>query len=171
VISESRISHNSSKGQGGGLHCEGSSPILTSCLVFRNTSAAGGALSCENDCRLELIQSTLYGNSSSNGGAIQCRSQSSLSIERSIISFTAGDQAATCDTTSSVIAGCSDVYGNAGGDWVGCLAGQDKGNLSADPQFCDPDRNDFRISEDSPCAADNNPTCGSIGFSPAGCDP
>ena len=65
------------------------------------------------------------------------------------------------------------MYGNADGDWVGCIAGQDtmNGNLWADPLFCEPDSGDYRIEEDSPCAPPNN-SCGVlIGAEPAGCSP
>lgn len=56
---------------------------------------------------------------------------------------------------------CSDVHGNAGGDFAGQLSdptGQD-GNLSADPFFCTADFNGalpFAISSTSPCAPANN---------------
>lgn len=65
---------------------------------------------------------------------------------------------------------CTDVYGNAGGDWVGCLAGQDSvnGNFHADPLFCgaDGDDNRFTLGGASPCA---NDTCGLIGAEDIGC--
>jgi len=49
---------------------------------------------------------------------------------------------------------CCDIYGNAGGDWVGCIAGQlgVNGNICEDPLFCDSQNLDFTLYADSPCA-------------------
>ena len=62
---------------------------------------------------------------------------------------------------------CSDVFGNAGGDWVGCIAGQElqPGNFAADPLWCDPLQNDFHVRSDSPCLPENRGEdgCGAIG--------
>jgi hypothetical protein len=65
------------------------------------------------------------------------------------------------------------VYGNAGGDWVGCIADQYgvNGNFSADPLFCDPTHDDFTLAATSPCAPENSPgECGLIGAWPVGCE-
>ena len=66
---------------------------------------------------------------------------------------------------------CCDVYGNAGGDWVGCIASQSGigGNISLDPLFCDAANGDYGLEGDSPCAPDYNPNCGLIGAWPTGC--
>lgn len=42
-------------------------------------------------------------------------------------------------------------------------------NLSADPLFCDANREDFALSIDSPCAPQNNSLCGQIGSRPVAC--
>ena len=44
-----------------------------------------------------------------------------------------------------------------------------RGNISADPLFCAPGEDDFRLQEGSPCAPDYNPDCGLIGAWPVGC--
>lgn len=66
---------------------------------------------------------------------------------------------------------CCDIFGNAGGDWTGCIADQYgmSGNICEDPLFCDPAIDDFNLSCESPCAAENNPECGQIGAWPVGC--
>ena len=66
---------------------------------------------------------------------------------------------------------CCDIYGNAGGDWVGAIAEQlgINGNICLDPLFCDPTALDLTLHADSPCAAENNPECGLIGAWPEGC--
>jgi len=68
---------------------------------------------------------------------------------------------------------CSDIHGNAGGDWVGCIAAQAgmNGNFSADPELCDPEGGDFGLLETSPCAPENSPSgCGLIGACGVGCE-
>jgi hypothetical protein len=80
----------------------------------------------------------------------------------------------TCIGGHSTFLTCCDVYGNAGGDWVGCLAGQsgNYGNLSADPLFCDATNNNFGLGANSPCAPDQSPAqCGLIGARPVVCGP
>lgn len=67
---------------------------------------------------------------------------------------------------------CTDIYGNAGGDWVspiGDLLGQD-GNICEDPLFCDPEGGVFTLAEGSPCLPEFNPDCGLIGAHGLGCN-
>ncbi len=63
------------------------------------------------------------------------------------------------------------MHGNAGGDWVGCLAGQlgQDGNIDADPLFCDRGSRDFTLDGASPCAPGNAGACLQIGAWPVGC--
>ncbi|MCK4680426.1 T9SS type A sorting domain-containing protein, partial [bacterium] len=76
----------------------------------------------------------------------------SFSAIQSIIAFGAPGEAVAGVAVSPEFH-CSDVYGNQGGDWVGCIAGQDgvDGNRSNDPLFCNPAGCDYTIAEDSPC--------------------
>lgn len=66
---------------------------------------------------------------------------------------------------------CTDIYGNALGDWVGLIAGQAglNGNLGVDPCFCDPATDDFTLDAASPCAPEHSGGCGLIGAHPVGC--
>jgi hypothetical protein len=75
------------------------------------------------------------------------------------------------DAGSSPTLICCDLYGNEGGNWIGCIADQYgvNGNMSEDPLFCDPDNEDFTLREDSPCAPANSGGCGLIGAVPVGC--
>jgi hypothetical protein len=62
--------------------------------------------------------------------------------------------------------GCTDIFGNEGGDWVGMIAGQEGtlGNISADPAFCDTSFLGVTVESCSPCL---------VGYHPDGydCDP
>jgi hypothetical protein len=72
---------------------------------------------------------------------------------------------------AGAIVSCNDVWG-PGQSWANACAGQAgmNGNFSADPRFCDPAAEDYRLSADSPCAPENAPPgCGLIGALPVGC--
>jgi predicted outer membrane repeat protein len=118
---------------------------------------------------------TFSGNSAGDGGGgIWCEYESWPRLQNTIIAFSTQGEAVYCDETSSPALTCCDIFGNASGDWVGCIAGQYgmNGNFSADPLFCgemnypgDP----YRLDIASPCAVRNS-ACGElIGARPAGC--
>jgi hypothetical protein len=83
-----------------------------------------------------------------------------LSVSNSIIAFSEGGQPVSCEDTAIMEFLCCDVYGNAAGNWVGCLTGLDAedGNLEADPLFCGLEFSDpqlfgdrFTLAPKSPC--------------------
>jgi hypothetical protein len=119
-----------------------------------------------------LTGCTFAGNVS---GGLVCDYSSSLSLENTIVSFSSGAVAILCLGGSDVTLTCCNIYGNVGGDWVGCIEDQYgiNGNISEDPLFCDPDLGDFTIRGDSPCAPFSPPNeeCGLIGAWPVGCEP
>ncbi len=67
---------------------------------------------------------------------------------------------------------CSDIFGNAGGDWTGSIASQlgQNGNISEDPLFCGAFPGDYRLSASSPCAAANDSCAVTMGSEAVGCD-
>lgn len=85
----------------------------------------------------------------------------------------ADNDGAALDLTvdASVSLGCTDIFGNLGGDWTGAIADQihQNNNASIDPLFCDPATEDYHLSSDSACAADRGLTCGQIGALGTGC--
>jgi predicted outer membrane repeat protein len=67
---------------------------------------------------------------------------------------------------------CTDIYGNDGGDWTGCLSDELglRGNISEDPLFCGEESGDLTLDDMSPCAPAGSPTgCDLIGAHPVGC--
>jgi FlgD Ig-like domain len=68
---------------------------------------------------------------------------------------------------------CCDIYGNAGGDWVGVIAEQYgiDGNISLDPLFCGLTGQDLHLQDTSPCSPYSPPNseCALIGALPVGC--
>jgi hypothetical protein len=161
---------------GGAAWCEESSPTFTECTFLRNGidwEGSGGAIWCTNSSPA-LFNCSFYDNQGYYGSVIECRDGSAPTLDNSIVAFnlsTDEDPAVVCDGTSSVQVACCDVFGNNGGDYVGCLQGLLglNGNISQDPLFCDPIEGDLRLRDDSPCAEENNPQCGQIGAWPAGC--
>jgi hypothetical protein len=101
--------------------------------------------------------------------------QGNLVFENTIIAWNHAATTIRCDNTSAVTLTCSDIYGNAGGDWVGSIAsqlGQD-GNICLDPQFCSDSPSedlDWSIHSESPCAPAQS-GCGLIGAEDVGCGP
>jgi hypothetical protein len=141
-------SANLGSAYGGGIFCNASSPILTNCTFAGNAAAV-------------------------DGGGIHLY-QSSPTLDRTIVAFSTSGSSIYCyDGGSTPTLTCCDVYGNAGGDWVGCIAGQSgtDGNISLDPRFCDAANGDFRLENNSPCApfSPPNPQCDLIGAWPVGC--
>lgn len=96
----------------------------------------------------------------------------SLAIASSIFAFREdGVVLQRGGSSSPVSIACCDVFGNAGGDWVGDLApfGGINGNLAADPLFCDWLAGDLTLFDTSPCLPANN-ACGVlIGAEGQGC--
>jgi predicted outer membrane repeat protein len=140
---------NSSLGTGGAITLLGMSPLIDHCTFAGNAAGSGGTIECD--------PVGYFG--------------ADPDIRHSIIAFSNGGPAVSCGTDCDPTLTCSDVYGNAGGDWVGCVAGQagQNGNLSADPLFCDPMNYDYALRSDSPCRPENNPACGLVGAWPVGC--
>ena len=117
-----------------------------------------------------LVQCTFYGNSAPLGGNIAANC-GDATLDACIVAASASGVAVYLAPSSNVILTCTDIWGNAGGDWVGAIADQQgqAGNFSLDPQFCDPAGGDFRLHAESPCAPENSPDCGQIGAFGVGC--
>jgi hypothetical protein len=81
--------------------------------------------------------------------------------------------AVACGDSAHPTFECCDIYGNSGGEWVGCIADQYglNGNISEDPLFCGPSTGDFTVAENSPCIPANNGCGVLIGALGAGCSP
>jgi hypothetical protein len=166
---------NTSSSRGGGMFLSNSDPIITGTLFSGNKADEDGGGLAGLGSAPTIRSTTFHGNSGFLGGGIFVGSgdgPSAAVIERSIIAFGTLGEAVFCDAGSSADLSCSDVFGNAGGDWVGCLEtqlGQD-GNFALDPLFCDAAGGNFRIVMNSPCAPANSPPgCNLIGAFPAGC--
>lgn len=92
-------------------------------------------------------------------------------IGNTIVAFSSSGEAIS--GSSGIRLSCCDLFGNAGGDWVGTIEDQygTNGNISKDPLFCDPQHVDFTLQLGSPCAPFSPPNreCDLIGAWPVGC--
>jgi len=162
-------------GLGGAAVVSMSSGTFTGCTFALNrASLSGGAiLSGDGDLDVGVVNCSFHGNSAPQGSGILI-DQTNLTITNSIIAFGMEGAAVTSLSASTPFVGCTNIYGNAGGDWIGCLSGLQDGptNISADPQFCDAEHGDFTLTASSPCAPFSPPNqyCDQVGAWPVGCD-
>ncbi len=94
-------------------------------------------------------------------------------IENCIFALNIGSETIWCDDGTSIpTLACCDIFGNGGGDWVGCIEDQANinGNFSADPLFCDTAAGDFHIDGFSTCAAPFSPCGALVGALDVGCN-
>jgi predicted outer membrane repeat protein len=164
---------NSALHSGGALHIElHCNPVLRHCTLTGNLAPIGGAVEISIECSPSFMNCTLSGNSSTYTGVVTCGELCYVTIENTIISHSPQGEAVTCWDSDATLT-CCDVYRNAGGDWIGCLAGQYgvNGNICEDPLFCLDEHLDapYTLHENSPCAPEQNPACGLIGAWDVGC--
>ena len=158
---------------GGGIYCGyGTSPTLADLVLINNAAERGGGIYC-NHAAPQIVNLTLYANSASvQGGGIYCSGDVAPRIVNTIIAGSLAGEAVFCEGTEAVpTLTCCDLFGNAGGDWEGCIADQAGlgGNISVDPVFCDPEGGDLALHVISHCAPYHNPACGRIGARPVAC--
>lgn len=159
---------------GGALVCHGLSTVsLRDCTLLGNRAFRyGGGVRTSFASSVQILSCTLAANTAAGGGGIFHEHSGPLSLVRSVVAFSVAGAAAVCADTSRILPSCSDLWGNGGGDWTGCLAGRDgvDGNLAADPWFCDLPGGDVRVRvPESPCLPENN-SCGQrLGAGVAGC--
>jgi len=181
IISNNVFIGNDADGFGGGIWCSGGTPTISDNLFVENVGRAGGGAMFIANSAPTISGNTLSGNSTWGlapesvccGSAISV-TDCSILVENTIISFHEGPDAIRCRTGASVNLSCCNVYGNAAGDWVGCIAGQEgiAGNFSTDPVFCDAANGDMTLNYFSPCLPGNHPNgddCGLIGALGQGC--
>lgn len=164
TVTNCTFTDNTCVSNGGGMHCHTCPPaVITDCVFSGNSSGySGGAIYCY-DCAASITACTLSSNSTTGagGGCGIFAAYSSVSLATTIIAFGTHGEAVSCGLNGSVSLTCCDVYDNAAGDWVGCIAAQatENDNMSADPQFCNPPEGNFGVGPNSPCLGANN-DCG-----------
>lgn len=159
---------------GGGIFCDNTSvSTIAYCTFSANQSSYGGGVFARR-CALTLTNCTLSGNSGQYGGGIYGSDQSNFTLENTLIAFGSTGEAVYCDGASSATLTSCDIFGNAGGDWVGAIADQAgiDDNISEDPLFCSqlPDEDlNWTLDRASLCVPPQSPG-GLIGAWGVGCD-
>jgi len=150
---------------GGALMTDAATVALEGCVLLANSaSARGGGIYAGDHAALALTRCTLAWNEGATGGGLALATMSSLELTNAIIAFAPAGEAVELRYASTASVSCSDLFGNAGGDWTGALAGLAglDGNLSLDPEFCgDATDGDLSLAASSPCVSP--PDCGRMG--------
>ena len=171
VVEECVFVGNEASDIGGGLMLKGvSSHLVTACVFYENIAVRGGGVAFwEGETAPEFDGCTIATNEAGEGGGLFAK-ESNPVIGNTIVAFNGPGNAVSCETGGDPVLTCSDLFGNAGGDWVGCVAGQagTNGNFSSDPLFCDAGYGDYTLAANSPCL--DTPGCGLVGALGKGCE-
>jgi predicted outer membrane repeat protein len=183
-IADCVFSDNTVTSYGGGLFCTGNSIVdMTHVLVARNHSyGVGGGIACGTPT-LTVLSSTISGNQADanehfgepGGGGMYLYGEATARVEHTMIISSTGGEGIWCTGEISPEVVCCDIWGNADGDWIGCIADQYgvKGNFSEDPKFCDTASGRLTVETCSPCLPGHHPVgydCGiAIGAYLGGC--
>jgi hypothetical protein len=135
-----------------------------------DSGGAGGGLDIST-APIAVENCTFYGcHGSVAGGAIQISAGAIGPVSNNVFASTTGQRGAVylASGASHPATGCNLFWDSEGGDYFGnwMPAATD---TSADPQLCDPLNGDYTLSESSPAAAANSPTCGQLGAFGVGC--
>ncbi|MCP4583727.1 MAG: T9SS type A sorting domain-containing protein [candidate division Zixibacteria bacterium] len=105
-----------------------------------------------------ITNCTISHNLATEGGGLELR-DSDVTITNTIISFSGQGEAISVRGDVTVGITYSDIYGNAGGDWIGPIADQlgINGNICDDPLFVDAANNDFELTANSVCIDAGDP--------------
>jgi hypothetical protein len=141
---------------------------MSGCVVAHNQAGVGAGIRCGGGTLTVLDCTFSHNDPGGSSAAIYCETIA-LSLERTIVAFSGAG--VECGSGVTVTLSCCNVYGNADGDWVGCIAGQSgtNGNFSEDPLFCNPAGDDFHLNIASPCTAANNSCSILVGALPVEC--
>ena len=173
TIEDSRFSDNSSSLGGGAYINAGQAAAIQGCTFEGNTAIEGGALRFSGVAGtppLNVLESTFVANGAQLGGGLQLVLPAE--IANTVIAFGTQGEAIGCAGTGVGVMSCTDIHGNVGGNWTGCIADQlgINGNFSLDPRFCNVAGRDYTLAQTSPCTAANAPAgCGLIGAHPVAC--
>ena len=162
---------NHATSTGGALLLGGARHTFTECLFDMNSCDLGGTMYVTLGDAVLLNCTVARTTSDSTSAAfVVVNSGADIDLTNTIIYGSLSGAAVQCLNYGDVTPVCSDLFGNAHGDWVGCVSGEGtlNGNFSDDPFFCDPDSGDFTLDAASPCL--NAPGCGLVGAYGQGCN-
>lgn len=156
--------------EAGAVFCQWSTVTIEDCVLAHNTATllGGGALFA-SEATVNISRCSFIGNTAARGSAIEGYNEVTFNVDHSIFYGNGPSAIVNCLQQTTAVFSCTDVYGNAAGDWIGCLEGQGslRSNFSADPGFCGAE--DYTIRANSPCAPPGLTGCGQVGALPVAC--
>jgi parallel beta-helix repeat protein len=147
AIEANIITGNTAASDGGGAYLGGSPADFAHNVVAGNTAGLHGGGLCAFFPTGSLASNTFSGNGvgpGGEGGGLYLYLDAPLAITNSIVAFSTSGGGVFCTGVAANITYC-DVYGNAGGDYVGEAPCSGSGCLSRDPLFADAENGDFHL--------------------------
>ncbi len=153
------------------IRCLGSSLTVKNCLFINNStttcllyfngnSSAAGRKAASNPSPSPTVKNcTFVGNYGNYGISYIQNNNVSVTFERCLISNNPlPGPAIQLGGAATIVVNCTDIFGNAAGDWVGDLSpfGSLNGNISSDPMFTNPGSSNYHLQAGSPCLSTNN---------------
>jgi predicted outer membrane repeat protein len=165
---------NSAQTFGGALRFDGPSEATIDRAVIRGNTAGslGGGIHLAGTATATITNSTIHGNAGPSGGGISLAGSAQAAMSRVLITGSTVGAAVSCAGSSSATLFECNNFGNAGGNWTGCIASQQflNANLSADPLYCDAPNGVLTLTlPDSPCLPENTVSGETIGRLGEGC--
>ena len=143
IVSDVKIYENTSGNTGGGIMIGATSTAtIDHATIYCNSAVKGGGIASKTGSSTISHVTVLGNNASESGNGIFLRLNAEMSIYNSIITANDSDVVFIQDSATSLIVS----YSNIEGGWLG------EGNIDANPLFCEPDSNNYHLSENSPSA-------------------
>ncbi len=159
-IVSNNIFANNSAWDGGGIYVGNSSnPLITNNIIVNNHASDNcGGIRCYSNSKPVIMNSVIVKNQSAYGGGIDCRDHADPIVINTIIYWNSADTGnqvliETIDSDPSFLycdieGGKNEFMGSgAGNNYTGSYVN----NIESDPLFVDSAKNDFHLTDHSPC--------------------
>lgn len=172
VILRGNEAYGESTGRGGAVAAFGGVPSFTGLLAVDNVAAESGGGFYASSSQAQLTACSLLDNQAARGGGVGLEYGAQPSLTGILVAYNAaGDGSAlhAGDAGSVPNWSCSDIFDNEGPEFGGQAQWPGGDNFDADPLFCSPQHQDFRVAAQSPCLAENNDCAIDVGGVVLGC--